>query len=457
MSVDRSFIQPKMSSTQPKPTASSEKLKTQAKTAFKEGNYTSAIELFSYALEQVPKYAPYLTNRALCHYRLNDADKVYKDATASIQADPSWTKGYFYKGKALEMLDRKQEAIECYRKCCQLEPNQKEYEDVLRECVGPPPPTSRPVEQLPSHDVLCDVCRCRPIIGTRYKCSVCDDYDLCSKCLSSNPNQKGHKDTHSLTPIKHPQQASQFVSNRASTTTSNRPATTTSNSVPRQINVSMAINSYNIVLVVDVSLSMIGYESNSRINPSKNRWPATERGIIKIANQLGLNDRFTCLAFNAKVYEIMDAESANVAKLKLALVMSALKPDIKDANAGTALYDAIDSTFKILLRNKFVGLLSGDSNRNQIILITDGEDCSSTECNLQQACQRVNSICDDFETDMLLIGIGLEAKGRQAMNLLKRSGGEKCKFLDLTSLSELDDIFDRISFVFTQRTAVINV
>ncbi|CAF1237078.1 unnamed protein product [Adineta steineri] len=443
-----------MSSATPKPTASSEKLNWQAKSAFNEGNYNLVVELFSYALEQVPKYAPYLTNRASCYYRMNDADKVLKDATASIQSDPKWTKGYFYGGKALEMLNRKDEAILYYRKCCELEPDQKEYEDVLKKCLKTPPPlpprfttaTNRPVSQMPNHNAICDVCGCHPIVGVRYKCSVCDDYDLCSKCIESNPNQKGHRDTHALTPIKQPSQVSTNLSASSMITTP-----------PPQIGVSLAIQSYNIVLVVDVSLSMISYESNNRIDPTKTRWPTTERGIIKIVNQLALKDRLTCLAFNAKVYEVMDGESVDIAKLKLARALPSIKPRMDDPNPGTALYDAIGSTFQILFRNKFAGLLLGDSNRNQIILITDGEDSSSTKCDLAQACKYVQQICEDFETDMLLIGIGLGSQGRLAMNRLKQSGGNRCKFLDLTNLSELDDIFDRISFVFTQRTAVINV
>jgi hypothetical protein len=256
--------------------------------------------------------------------------------------------------------------------------------------------------------------------------------------------------------MKQPEKTSQMRSNLLVHYASNRPPSRPS-TPPRQIDVSVEIHSYNIILVVDISLSMIGYDAYSRINPSKNRWPATERGIIKISNQLGLRDRLTCLAFNAKVYEVMDCEPANMAKLKLALVLSSLKPDINDKNPGTALYDAIDATLTLLLRNKFAGLLTGDSNQNQIILITDGEDVSSTKSNLQKACTQMDTICDDFNTDVLLIGIGLETKGRQAMNLLKRAGGERCKFVDLTNLSELDDIFDRISFVFTQRTAIINV
>ena len=58
---------------------------------------------------------------------------------------------------------------------------------------------------------------------------------------------------------------------------------------------------------------------------------------------------------------------------------------------------------------------------------------------------------------MLFIVIGFETEGRQAMNRLASSGGERCKFMDLTDLSELDAILDRISFVIKQRAAVIDI
>ncbi|CAF1006697.1 unnamed protein product [Adineta steineri] len=429
-----------------KPTSTSEKLNEQAKIRFKNGDYISAIEFYSYALEQVPNYAPYLTNRALCYSHLNNPNKVLKDATTSIESDPQWTKGYYYKGKALEMLNHKEEALKFYRKCCQLEPNKKEYENALKEClkVSQIINTSS-VNPIIHNNVYCDLCQCSPIIGIRYKCKVCCNYDLCSKCVQLNRNHKGHSNTHELISIKEPKQNCQF---------------TTNSMLTQMFNFECQQNRivfYNIILVVDVSLSMIGYESYNQINPLKNRWPITERGIIKIVNQLNSNDRFTCLAFNAKVYEIMDSELISNVKMKLNVALSYMKPNINDMNSGTALYDAIHATSQILLKNKLTGLLSNDSNRNQIILITDGEDSHSTNCNLQQACQLVNQICNDLDTDLLLIGIGLEFKGKQAMNQLKHFGGDKCQFSHITSLNELDEIFNKISGHFIQRISISNV
>jgi hypothetical protein len=42
------------------------------------------------------------------------------------------------------------------------------------------------------HGVKCDGCAVHPIQGTRYKCAVCPDYDLCEKCESSKVHCNGH-------------------------------------------------------------------------------------------------------------------------------------------------------------------------------------------------------------------------------------------------------------------------
>lgn len=46
-------------------------------------------------------------------------------------------------------------------------------------------------------DIICDVCEAADIKGIRYKCTQCDDYDLCEKCES-----KGHHQEHVLLKIR---------------------------------------------------------------------------------------------------------------------------------------------------------------------------------------------------------------------------------------------------------------
>lgn len=49
--------------------------------------------------------------------------------------------------------------------------------------------------------VACDHCEYSPITGTRYKCSTCPNYDLCSTCIELNENSvedglSFHNSTH---------------------------------------------------------------------------------------------------------------------------------------------------------------------------------------------------------------------------------------------------------------------
>merc|ERR1712227_26373 len=41
------------------------------------------------------------------------------------------------------------------------------------------------------YGVTCDGCECKPIIGNRYKCVVCDDFDLCETCHAAGKHP-GH-------------------------------------------------------------------------------------------------------------------------------------------------------------------------------------------------------------------------------------------------------------------------
>lgn len=64
---------------------------------------------------------------------------------------------------------------------------------------GPPhmgPPPHHPPMVHPG--VTCDGCE-GPVAGTRFKCTVCPDYDLCSSCQG-----KGLHKEHPLLPIFHP-------------------------------------------------------------------------------------------------------------------------------------------------------------------------------------------------------------------------------------------------------------
>jgi hypothetical protein len=50
--------------------------------------------------------------------------------------------------------------------------------------------------------IICDICDMNPIVGIRYKCIVCDNYDLCSDC-KRNPAGK-HDEEHEMISIDDP-------------------------------------------------------------------------------------------------------------------------------------------------------------------------------------------------------------------------------------------------------------
>ena len=41
---------------------------------------------------------------------------------------------------------------------------------------------------FPHAGVTCDLCQISPILGVRYKCTICSNFDLCTSCFSSHPS-----------------------------------------------------------------------------------------------------------------------------------------------------------------------------------------------------------------------------------------------------------------------------
>eukprot|EP00658_Telonema_sp_P-2_P073389 TRINITY_DN62444_c0_g1_i1.p1 TRINITY_DN62444_c0_g1~~TRINITY_DN62444_c0_g1_i1.p1 ORF type:complete len:244 (+),score=56.82 TRINITY_DN62444_c0_g1_i1:46-732(+) len=53
------------------------------------------------------------------------------------------------------------------------------------------------------HDVICDSCNAAPIWGARFKCCVCDNFELCSQCIQQvSPGL--HDSTHVFLKIPNP-------------------------------------------------------------------------------------------------------------------------------------------------------------------------------------------------------------------------------------------------------------
>jgi Zinc finger, ZZ type len=64
------------------------------------------------------------------------------------------------------------------------------------------------------HKVICDGCKAYPIPGVRYKCTICPDYDLCSKCYDG----KEHDLCHSFFKVDYPGSALTPLAPRAAST-----------------------------------------------------------------------------------------------------------------------------------------------------------------------------------------------------------------------------------------------
>ncbi|KAI9056980.1 hypothetical protein FKP32DRAFT_1661460 [Trametes sanguinea] len=76
--------------------------------------------------------------------------------------------------------------------------------------VQPPAPVIPPRPVVQHNNVHCDECRQSPIVGVRHKCLDCDDYDLCTSCISDPERRSRHDASHAFFPVTVPGELADF-------------------------------------------------------------------------------------------------------------------------------------------------------------------------------------------------------------------------------------------------------
>lgn len=139
----------------------------QANSAFVDGDYEEAVELFSKALDKDPDNAQVLASRAEAHLRLENFMEASEDAGKAIEVAPEMPRAHLRKGVACFNLEEFETAKACFETGLGLNPGAKELKELqtwIRKCDAeleeemaeapqiPTPSPPAPVQhQEPSH------------------------------------------------------------------------------------------------------------------------------------------------------------------------------------------------------------------------------------------------------------------------------------------------------------------
>jgi len=110
-----------------------ENFKDKGNTAFTNGKFDVALDMFTKAIEQDPSNHTLYSNRSAANSALRKFESALKDADKAIELKSDWAKGFLRRGTALEGLLQYPEAFEAYNKGLQLDPNDKNLQKALAD------------------------------------------------------------------------------------------------------------------------------------------------------------------------------------------------------------------------------------------------------------------------------------------------------------------------------------
>ncbi|GJP33784.1 hypothetical protein CLOM_g8867 [Closterium sp. NIES-68] len=107
-------------------------LKDRGNAEFKAKNFLKAAALYTQAIKESPENHALYSNRSAAFLHLSKLTKALADAETTIKLNPSWEKGYYRKGCALEALQRYDESLDAFKAAAQRNPGNPETAAKLR-------------------------------------------------------------------------------------------------------------------------------------------------------------------------------------------------------------------------------------------------------------------------------------------------------------------------------------
>eukprot|EP00796_Vickermania_ingenoplastis_P004904 gene4904-3516_t len=111
-------------------------LKAQGNDFFKQKKYSEAIECYTKAIQMDPNSeatSALYSNRAACWQALSNFSKALEDAEQCIRIRPTWLKGHFRKGVALQSQGCLDEARKSFQEALRLEPGTSDVGEKLTD------------------------------------------------------------------------------------------------------------------------------------------------------------------------------------------------------------------------------------------------------------------------------------------------------------------------------------
>jgi stress-induced-phosphoprotein 1 len=108
--------------------------KDQGNAAFKNKDYTAAVELYTKALTETPNEHTILGNRAAALHNMQKYNDALLDAEKCIAIKPDWSKGYQRKAMAQQAMGDLEAACENYSKAVEIDPANVQAKTMNEAC-----------------------------------------------------------------------------------------------------------------------------------------------------------------------------------------------------------------------------------------------------------------------------------------------------------------------------------